>query len=463
MKKFTILIFAIVFLLSGNVVFADDQLSLNCAATILIEETSGKVLYAKDADKKMFPASMTKILTALVALEYLKPDEYIVTGDEINEVPYDSSKAWHIMGETLLVENLIRGLIIPSGNETACVVARAVAKKIKNVDNISYAEAEKLFCDLMNEKAKELGAVNSNFSNPHGYHSERHYTTARDMALIARAAMGNSLIRSIVAELSFVENGAGANPPEGAVTKEYQWATHNQLIIKGDPFYYEYATGIKTGYTGEAGSVVTASAEKDGRKLIAVVMLSTDTGRWEDAKTLFEYGFDNFDDLTVQTEGQVMVSAKQISNPRLGDDETLDLVAEQDVIRYLSKDELSRIQNKITINEELIAPQAEGGDGVEMLLAPLTTGQAVGTVTYTLDDEILYEGNIISPRLVEPRSLKSDLNYYKEKSIKAVFSLKAIPFWIGGAVAILFVVRSILRFNYRKRQRRNKYKFVKRR
>ena len=189
-KGYTVLLVLLFLLSQGTLAFGETTLDLVSPSVILVEQSTGKILYSKDEHKKMYPASMTKILTALVALEHLKPEELIVAGPEVNGVPYDSSKAGHKNGETLQVENLIRGLIIPSGNETACIVASAVAKKQTGNDSISYEEAEKIFCNLMNEKAKSLGASESNFVNPHGYHNEHHYTTAYDMALIARGRHG---------------------------------------------------------------------------------------------------------------------------------------------------------------------------------------------------------------------------------------------------------------------------------
>ena len=164
--------------LQTAVMLADQAPELQAEAAILIEASSGTILYEKNATQKMYPASMTKMLTALVALDYFKPEDLIVVGSEINEVSLDSSKAGHELGETLTVENAIRGLIIPSGNDSANVVAAAVAKKAENDENMTFGKCEVVFTDLMNKKAEELGATNSHFANAHGYHSDDHYTCA---------------------------------------------------------------------------------------------------------------------------------------------------------------------------------------------------------------------------------------------------------------------------------------------
>ena len=216
---------------TAGTAYASAEPSVSAVSAILIDQATGKVLFSKEADKRMYPASTTKLLTALVTLDYLSPDEFVVAGDEINAIPYDSSKAYHILDETIKVENLIRGLIIPSGNETACIAAREVARRVSENEDIAYPDAERLFCRLMNEKAKYLGAVSTNFVNPHGYHNDNHYTTAHDMALISVEALNNPLIKQIVQEKEFIGNGAGVNPNLSWITQEYKWSTHNELQI----------------------------------------------------------------------------------------------------------------------------------------------------------------------------------------------------------------------------------------
>ena len=178
MKKLNKIIAVLFILLMTfpNTVFAAEAPPEVVAQTAILGEVStGKIIYQKDMDKKMYPASMTKLLTAIVALEHLKPDDLITVGSEINEIPADSSKAGHTRGETLTVKNLIRGLLIPSGNDSANVLAVTVARKIENNQELPYEECIKVFTELMNQKAKQLGATNSHFANAHGYHDENHY------------------------------------------------------------------------------------------------------------------------------------------------------------------------------------------------------------------------------------------------------------------------------------------------
>ncbi|NLK36762.1 MAG: D-alanyl-D-alanine carboxypeptidase, partial [Epulopiscium sp.] len=203
--------FLVGMMLFPQMTFAAQKPEVTAETAILMEPTTGKIIYSKDIHKKMYPASMTKILTALVVMDYFSPDTLITVGTEINEVTLDSSKAGHKRGETLTVENLIRGLIIPSGNDTANVLAAAVAKKVENNNDLTPEESEKVFARLMNEKAKKLGAKESHFSNAHGYHDENHYTSAYDMALITREAQKNKMISEIAKEKSFSGKGVENN------------------------------------------------------------------------------------------------------------------------------------------------------------------------------------------------------------------------------------------------------------
>ena len=252
-------------------VYAATPLSVSASNAILMESYTGEVIFEKNMNDKIFPASMTKILTALVAIEYFDLDDLIIVGDEINYKPDGSSVAYNIDGESILFKNLLRGLMIPSGNESANVIAKAVISKIKNDGNMDFYEAEAAFSELMNDKAKSLGAINSNFKNAHGFHDEDHYTTVYDLAIISRSAMENDFLNQIVKEVFFSGNGAGDKAGNHLLTQVYNWQTHNELIIKDNQNYYEYATGIKTGFTDEAGYCLAASAQKDGMSLVAIV------------------------------------------------------------------------------------------------------------------------------------------------------------------------------------------------
>ncbi len=434
-------------------------------AAILIDKTTGKVLFAKNEHKRMYPASTTKILTALVALDYLSPDEMITMGNEITTIPGDSSMARHKVGETIRVDNLLRGLIIPSGNDSGCALAMAVAKKVSENDNISYPEAERLFCDLMNEKAKALGALDSHFTNPHGYHNDEHYSTAYDLALIASATMNNELIKQIVKEPEFNGNGAGENPAPSLMTQVYtssKWKTHNELLVPNGEYYYPYATGLKTGFNDEAGNCLIGSAEKDGKEYISVALFCPDNTRWTDSIAMFDYGFETFNTEVIQESGDVLDNVK-ISNPRLGDPGFVSTYTTGSFSAFLSKDEFARIVKRINYNEELIAPEepVEGEavvpSGEIFLKTPIEKDQPIGKISYYLDDELLYSSDIFSKDEALERTFNSDIDYNINQFQQWLFSSKSLPI-IGGTIAALLLLIAAIIHMIRKK-RRNKHRF----
>ena len=431
------------------------HVDLACQSAILIEETTGKVLYEKDPDEPLYPASLTKLVSALLVLEYFTPDEYVVTGSEINEIPWDSSKAFHVLGETLSVENLIRGLIIPSGNETACVAAKAVVERASDAVYADYQAVEAEFCRMMNDYTQKLGATGSNFVNPHGYHHDDHYATARDIAIIAREAMANELIRKTARELNYIGNGAGNNADPSWKTQHYHWETHNKLIMPESTFFYSYATGIKTGFTTPAGYCLAASAEKDGRRLIAIVMNDpTEEERWYDSRRLFEFGFNTFGDETIQTEGH-MVYETEVEGVRLGDDNVLMLVTTEDVVRYMSKEEARRVTSEVT----LLPERSEDGK----LLAPIEAGERLATIALKLDGETVYTGDLLAASDIEGRLLQTDALYHIDKLIDTAFSPTGAMLLIGGVVVFLAVIRILILIRKRKQRRKDPYRFADKR
>ena len=176
----------------------DTSLShLQAESAVLIDETTGEVLYSKNATQRLYPASTTKIMTAWIAIEQGKLTDRITVGDEVNERTADESSAWLVEGQTLTLKDLLTALMLPSGNDAARTIARYIAEKENSGEAMSMDDSVR-FAKLMNQKAKVLGAKQTHFVNPHGLHDPKHYTTASDMALIANAAMENETFRQIV-------------------------------------------------------------------------------------------------------------------------------------------------------------------------------------------------------------------------------------------------------------------------
>ena len=448
-----ILVLAITAAIAGSpvpVIAAEPEFNLVAEAAILVEQSTGKQLYGKNEHKRMYPASMTKILTSLVALDYLKPDEIIVLGDELLATPANSSIAYLIPGEPITVENLLRGFLIMSGNEAGCAIAYNVAKRINNVAEMDYKEAEVLFSGLLNKKAVDLGALDTSFTNPHGFHEINHFSTAHDIALFSRALLEVPLLRKIVAEKTFEDYGAD-NPPEGATPRKHNWITHNKLIMEGEEGYYTYADGIKTGFTSEAGNCVAASAEKDGIRLISVVFFSPEPGVWNDSKTLMEYGFNNFSFFDIQKPNELLEQAV-ISRPRLGDPIILDVLCKGSFRDFFSYEERARIKRTITYNEDFLDNSEDPIPGAAVLNTPIFKGDVLGTVAYTLDGQVIYSDSAIAAADAYERTTRTDFDYYSEKIQSQIFIMDAVPFWVGGT-AILAALIILLALRRRKRRR----------
>lgn len=263
---------------------------LTAEHAILIDATSGEILFDKNADSKCYPASTTKILTALLALENIAMDEEFAVGAEVNLINPESSIAGIRYGERLTLEQLLYGLLISSGNDAAYTIAVHTARKMPGGEDLNGLDAIRFFANQMNLRANELGAKNSSFTNPDGFHHDQHYSTAHDIAFIALEAMKNPEFKRIVGTKDYLL-------PEVTVidrnrherTEQRLLINTNRLLLRGTD-YYPYATGVKTGHTDKAGYCLVSAAEKDGRTVLAVVMKSTEGKVWTDSKMLLDYG-----------------------------------------------------------------------------------------------------------------------------------------------------------------------------
>lgn len=269
----------------GPVVSAD--------AAILIEADTGTILYAKNIHKKEYPASTTKILTTLIASEQCSLDETVTfSHDAVFDNPPGSSGIAMDVGQTLTMEQCLNAILIRSANE----VSFAVAEHITGTTDWS------VFSELMNERAAELGCLNSHFSNPNGLPDENHYTTAYDLAMIGRAFFANEMLCRISLTRR-LEIPASDTIPVAKIEN------NSMQIIPGGTYAYPYLIGCKSGYTNVSRSSLVSCAEKDGMKLICVVLRDENPLQYEDTISLFNYGFSNFDKVNVsQSETKYTMS-----------------------------------------------------------------------------------------------------------------------------------------------------------
>lgn len=290
MKKFTALLMAAaifissisipVFNINPATVKADEAWpkgpNIVATAACMIEASTGTILYEKKPHKKMYPASITKILTALVTIENSELNEDVTfSEDAINSIISGDANMEMQVGEVLPVEDCLYGLMLQSANEVAFGLAEHVSGSVDE------------FANLMNERAKKAGALDSHFANPSGLHDPDHYITAYDMAMITRAAVQNPIFLSI--------SGTSDYTVSASNKKEARTIYHrHKMLLKNSGFYYEGVLGGKTGYTDQSGTTLVTYAKKNGMTLITVVLNSNLYNAYNDTAALFDYGFENF-------------------------------------------------------------------------------------------------------------------------------------------------------------------------
>jgi serine-type D-Ala-D-Ala carboxypeptidase (penicillin-binding protein 5/6) len=272
-----LVIFTFLFVFLTQEVKAKPGVSAHRA--ILMDQETGRVLYEKDAHTKSRIASITKIMTAILAVESGKMDKTVTVS--ANAAGTEGSSIYLKPGEKIKLEDLVYGLMLRSGNDSAVAIAENVGGSLEG------------FVYLMNEKAKEIGMTNTHFENPHGLDDhENHYSTAYDMAILTRYAMKNKTYKKIAGTKSY-------KSPDPNNKWDRTWRNKNRLLTQ----LYKYTTGGKTGYTKRAKRTLVTTASKDNENLIAVTLNGPDD--WNDHINMFEYGFKNYDYKVAVPKGQL--------------------------------------------------------------------------------------------------------------------------------------------------------------
>lgn len=384
----------IFFILFSHISFASNEITIDSEACILIDISSGKTLYEKDKAKKLYPASTTKVMTAILTVENCNlQDEVTVSYWSVNSVPATYTMGHIKPGQVLTVEELLNITMIASANDAAFALAEYIAnldtpnylKDSSNEAKQSFTESIAKFSDMMNSKAKELGCLNTNFVNPNGIHDENHYSTAYDLSLIGKYAYSNSIIQNISSKTSY-------DLPKNAENNFTKYNNTNALIRNSSKYYYEYANGLKTGYTDAAGYCIIATAKKDSINLLAVVLngkyLEDGTAsRESDCIKLFNYGFGNYTTTSLISEGDIARTIDIINGT--DDSKSLDLISATSLDCLVQKDEVIDATPTVSINT---------------VLAPISKGQVIGTITYTIDS-IEYSSELIASHDVYSSSI----------------------------------------------------------
>ena len=377
-RKSLVIIFMLIFILHTSMCYAlTEQPEISADAAILIDSSSEKVLYSKNENQKMYPASTTKILTAILTIENCNLNDVVtVPYEAISSITSGYSVAALQAGEQLTVEQLLQVMLVHSANDAANVLAFHVSGSIEN------------FAELMNNKVSELGLTNTHFTNPSGMHDENHYTTAYDLAIIMKYCMKNDTFRSL-SSLKYCTIPA---------TNKYDvrvFNTTNELLIYDNRdvssnYYYKYAIAGKTGYTTQAKNCLVSVAKKENLELICVVLSAgiypnNVSAKFVDTKSIFDYGYNNYT-IKKLREKDAIATQIEIGN---GTKETrnLDLLISDDLSALVTQDEF----------DTEFEPQIELQDN---LFAPIAQGQVVGKITYTIDG-IQYSSNLLASHSVE--------------------------------------------------------------
>ena len=346
MKKIIIIFTGILLCISK--VNADEIFAPSSKSAILIEASTGEVLYEKNANEKLKPASMTKMMTLLLTFEAIERGDLKLTDEVIVSINASGMGGSQILletGEKMTVDNLIKGVAIASGNDAAV----ALAEKIGGTEDY--------FVELMNKRATELGLKNTHFQNAHGIDAENHYSTAYDMSVIARELLKHEKITDYtkIYEMYLREN-----------TNRKVWLVNTNKLVK----FYDYIDGLKTGYTRGAGYCITLTGMKNGMRLIAVTMDEPSIeSRNRETLGLIDYGFAQYELETLLSKESIIATktiAKSIQRK-------VDVVPLED-IKVLNK----KMQNKKTVTYKI---------DINNIEAPVNKGNVVGSITLIENDK----------------------------------------------------------------------------
>lgn len=431
-----IAVFFIIFVLLAQTFAFADELSADAIigeTAVLLDYNTGEVIWNKKMNQKMFPASTTKILTAIIILENHDFDEVVTVPNQLPSMPPNSSHIAIDYGEVLTVEQLMYAMMVKSANDAANVLA------------IYHSGSIEAFAAEMNKKAAEIGAVNSHFVNPNGLHDNDHYTTAYDLALIAQYAFQNSTFRELVKTTSYVI------PPTNKKDTAREYIRNGNKFLTGNSsdrinyrgqsirIKYDIVDGIKTGYTTEAGNCLVTTASKGNVRYIVVVMKSNlNSNVYKDSRTLLDYGFENFYTTTVVSRGS-FIRSEELNDTGLH----INLVAGSDLTLTLDKNiQAEDIQSDILVDKNLTTP--------------IEAGTEVGSIVYYHANKKIGEVPLLTEYAVTDSSL---LQTVQSGFIKLDENNQLdVKYYIGAFFKLLLsfiIYRTIITtYNLRKRKKR---------
>ncbi len=434
--------------------------AVKAEAAILMDEKTGKILFEKNADARLYPASITKIMTCLLAVEYIKSGHKmseLVTVGTLPKLPSGYVNIGLKSGETLPLETLLYALMLPSANDAANAIAIHVGGNIE------------AFVQMMNDKAQQLGMINTHYTNPYGLHNTEHYTSARDMALLAKEARKYPEFTKLTSTFKYT---APATNEHDA----WKWENHNKLINpnKGEAYGYIYATGVKTGYTDPARYTLVSSAKKDNMSLIGVILKDGKPDYWVDSVTMLEYGFQFYDTLDLKK----LLSSQAIDPLEVKNAAGTDPGQGVLQLTLLPKTVNAYITDQKEIISGLRADPSQFVANVQITkdTAPIAQDEVVGTVTFSYKESVVYECDLLASREVKemptpaPTTAQSESSSNSKGSKPSSIAVQSgnpsddgsesggggsILVWVGVVVLVLALAMVAIRLvNMQKRNRK---------
>ncbi len=412
----------------------EDPLGLTAKSAVLIDAKTGIVIYDKNKDIKSYPASTTKILTALLAIENTKPTDILThSHNAVFNIGPGSSHIGMRENEQITMDQALYGVLLASANEVCMAIAEHISGSVEN------------FVEFMNKRAKEIGAKNTHFANPHGFHDDNHYTTSYDMALIMKEAIKNEEF------VKYISTPSYKILPTNLVNEQRVLNNSNKLILKTSPYYYEYCVGGKTGFTDQAGNTLVTYAKKGDIELIAVVMKDEGFKVYDDTRALFNYGFDAYEEKEIfnkegyKNKANIVQKFKDKDIP-LGE---VYVTAENNLSLDLPKTvDVSKIQRVANI------PTAVEG--------PINVGDKVGTLDFLYENNKIASINLLSEDKIDTIA---EAKLERQEKIKNISKLiiKVLKYLLIGIVifvvvffGLAFIVRNIIKVR-RKNKRKRRY------
>ncbi len=375
---------------------------------IVMDMDTGEVLYAKGIDEKRAPASTTKIMTAMLAIEKVPFETQITFTDEVNNIEAGSTHIGIKPGETLTMKDCAYAILLASANEVSSGVAEYIGTTVPS------------FVDMMNQCAKELGCTNTHFVNANGLYDENHYTTARDLAIISKVAFQNETFREIVKTPYYIV-------PKTNITDEERWLNnHHKMILQGSE-YYEGCLGGKTGYTEKAGNTLVTYAERDGRRLVCVLLADINmVAQYTDTKALLDYGFDSFQ--LLDTAAVSLSPSKSDDLGKLLDEKGLLGTALETSSISIPKEIVEKLTYKTTLENNMLNIDYYYGE------------QQIGSSSIQASDEILKVSQELSPKEITKTDASVSPNLSKDNDTSEKNNL--LPSW--KYIALFLLITGVL-------------------